>query len=141
MAKHGNIAAGDTILVQCFDHEKEKLLAETEYRVTERSTSLKTVAVDQVQTRQFENIVYQVERIRDWWFPKTTAEGDRAVESTEIPATTETRTRRDPDASEGTSKPVVKWNVGSQSYDVRIGGKAVSTWLSKDDALKAAKEV
>jgi hypothetical protein len=56
--RNGNLAVGDRVLVQCLDATGERLLAECEYRVTERRSAIKTVEVNDNVTRQFEDIAY-----------------------------------------------------------------------------------
>jgi hypothetical protein len=62
----GNLVAGDRVMVQCFSHDYSELLAEAEYRVTARRTSMQTVEVDHTVTRQYERRVFEVSRVTEW---------------------------------------------------------------------------
>lgn len=64
--KAGNLVAGDRVLVQCFSHDYSELLAEAEYRVISRKTTMRTDEISDIVTRQYEHTAFGVCRVSDW---------------------------------------------------------------------------
>ncbi len=63
------LSAGDTVLVQCFDHAKEVVLAWATYMITAMVERKKHLQVDDVVSRSFVESNYEVECIVDWRTP------------------------------------------------------------------------
>jgi len=64
-----NLSAGDNVVVQCFDHTQEILLAWATYLVVGRVERKKTVEIDDRQSNSFAERKYTVECIVPWRVP------------------------------------------------------------------------
>ena len=128
--RNGNLAVGDRILVQCMDHEYARLLAETEYRVIERTSKLRVHEVNDRETRQVDEITYRVARVRDWWFPAVLVEGSKASAPSPMPLP-----NRYVDADS-----YRKWNRRTQLHDVlrRADDSLICTHTDKETADRIA---
>jgi hypothetical protein len=109
--KHGNLVAGDTVLVQCMSSDYSELLAECEYRVISRKSELKTYEINDHNTRQAEEITFKVQRWSEWRYvgPPAEAPGMRAV-----------------------------WNFGKKRYDITAGDVIVGFHADKETANRIA---
>ena len=125
-----NLAVGDTILVQCFDHRREILIAEARYTVYAKIERKKHVQVDDRVSRSFMDRDYAVERRGDWWHPGEKIEDVPHVrvqdlEKTEkfIPA----EARR-------------IWNPTRQIHEVRLvdNDELLCSHLDKETAIRIA---
>jgi len=126
--RRANLAVGDTVMVQCFSHDREHLIAEVEYRVTARVTSIKVVEKPDFSTHQSEETGYEVRQWSDWCY-------------VDEPLPTVSHAQRlDPVASSEVSddRAIVKWNVGKRAYEVISAGEVVGEYNDKDAALYAA---
>jgi hypothetical protein len=74
-----NLAPGDQVTVQSFDHGYDNLLAEAEYRVTGRRDDLKLI--DDVRgPRQVTETAFLIARKGEWWIaPSADAKGAEAA--------------------------------------------------------------
>lgn len=106
----GNLVAGDRVMVQCFSHDYSELLAEAEYRVTARRTSIQTVDVDHTVTRQFEKRVFEVARIGEW----RRFGGSQTVKGKAV------------------------WNVGRGGFVIEVDGQEVGFEKDKETAHRIA---
>ena|SRR3990167_3272944 len=61
-----NLSAGDTVRVQCFNHEYTTVLYTTEYLVYDRSAEIKRIEINDRETRQVDDVRYSVLRVSDW---------------------------------------------------------------------------
>ena len=64
-----NLAAGDFVVVQCFDHSKEVVLAWATYMVVGRVERKKHVQIDDRVSRSFAERNYEVQIVVDWQIP------------------------------------------------------------------------
>lgn len=111
-ARANNLGAGDTLVVQCFDHGYETLLAETEYRVTRRMEKLNRVESEDGSTvRQINETGIVIERVRDWSF----------TSFHEVP-----------------TPPEIVWNPGTKAHEVVAADGTVIRAFTKEDGGKEA---
>lgn len=124
--RNGNLSVGDKVLVQCLSHDGSKLLAETDYRVTERRASLKTIELNDRDIRQVEDIFYAVERVSDWrTFGMLLADAPIVR----------------PGAISTYAAPpplTITWNVGKRGYDIKAGDEVVGFHADKETAQRMA---
>lgn len=102
-----NLAAGDHVIVQCFDHAGEVLLAESEWTVIGKVERKKTTQFDDISSRSFMERNYEVEQRGDWWVPASLTEPEPVQV---IPQRTEAYIPAD-------SHRI--WNPGTRTHEVR----------------------
>ena len=90
-----NLAAGDTVRVQCFNHEYNTVIHYAEYLVYSRATSIRRVEMSDNETRQVEDVNCSVIRTSDWKMTPAYKEDE----------------------------PKVVWNLGKKKHEVKIGEK------------------
>ena len=61
-----NLAPGDTIRVQCMNHEKDTVLWFAEWLVYDRKSEMRRVDVNDRETRTMETYKHSIMRVRDW---------------------------------------------------------------------------
>jgi len=65
--ERANLGVGDTLIVQCMDHDYTSLLYEAEYRVVSRTERFRSVEVDDRNIRQFTENKFTIARMTEWW--------------------------------------------------------------------------
>ena len=108
-----NLSAGDTLVVQCFNHERTCVLSFAEYLVYDRNSQIKRIEINDRDTRQVEDYSFSVMRISDW---------------------------KDTPAYPKTSTPEVKWNPGKKTFQVIKNNAVVGESTDKVEATKLAAE-
>lgn len=111
-AKRGNLAAGDSIRVQCMDNELSELIAEVDFRITSRKTSLVTAGADTQSPRTFEDTVFHVKQLGDWW----------VVNPVEV------------EGGQPYDEMKAVWMVGKGGYDIVADGQVVGFEKDKETA-------
>lgn len=61
-----NLAAGDAVRIQVFNHEMTAVLHFAEYLVFDRRTAMKRIEVNDRESKQFEDVSFAVMKVRDW---------------------------------------------------------------------------
>ena len=108
-----NLSAGDTLVVQCFNHERTCVLSFAEYLVYDRNSQIRRIEINDRDTRQVEDYSFSVMRISDW---------------------------KDTPAYPKTSVPEVKWNPGKKTFQIIKNNAVVGESPDKAEATKLAAE-
>lgn len=108
-----NLSAGDTLVVQCFNHERTAVLSFAEYLVYDRTSQIKRIEINDRDTRQVEDYSFSVMRISDW---------------------------KDTPAAPKTSAPEVRWNLGKKTFQVIKNNEVIGESPDKEEATKLAAE-
>ncbi len=123
--KRGNLAAGDTVLVQCMSFDDTDLLAEAEYRVISRKSELKTYEGDGGNTRQVEEATFKVQRWTEW----------REVEHEAVAPIAAPQSMAERYVP-GEARAV--WNFGKKRHDIMVGDAQVGFHKDKETANRIA---
>ena len=89
-----NMACGDAVLVQCFNHTGTKLLAESEWRVVLREDKMKSTEKADFSMHQEEKAYFGIEQKTDWWFSKQAEAGAATAAEAEAPHAKSSPTKR-----------------------------------------------
>lgn len=65
-ASAANLAAGDSVRVQCMDHQRTTVLHQRDYLVYSRTSAMQRDEINDRDIRQYEKISYGVEPVTDW---------------------------------------------------------------------------
>lgn len=112
-----NLAAGDTVIVQCFNHERTCVLSFAEFLVYDRNSQIKRIEINDTDTRQVEDFRFSIMRISDW---------------KDTPAA--------PRTSVVETAPNVKWNPGKKTFQVLKNNAVVGESPDKEEANRLAAE-
>lgn len=122
--RRAQLHAGDSVLVQCFDHAKTKLLAEAEWRVISRASKLTQVEKEDFSLHQSEKVSFEVMRWTDW----------RSVEQSEASV-------KKPAPAEAPKRPTkrsTRWNSAKSQYDIIEDGRVIGFHSDKETAQRIA---
>lgn len=111
-----NLSAGDTVVVQCFNHERTCVLSFAEFLVYDRNSQIRRIEINDTDTRQVEDYSFSIMRISDW---KDTPAAPKTVVS---------------------KTPEVKWNPGRKTFQVLKDNAVVGESPDKVEATKLAAE-
>lgn len=121
--RNANLTAGDKVTVQCMTHAYDRLLHEAEFRVVSRNDAIVLKEIDDRETRQVNEITFEVARKGEWWSP------DGVSHLQEQPVTVLT----DGKFIDGEAK----WNVGSKAYDIFVGDEKVAEGIKDREQAHA----
>jgi hypothetical protein len=112
--RNANLTAGDRIVVQCMNHERDTLLYEAEFRVVSRVDGIRVQEINDRETRQVNDVAFLVARKGEWW-------ASPAAATEPLMATSE-----------------IRWNPGKQAHEVVAPDGAVLAAFTKEQGGKEA---
>ena len=121
-----NMACGDAVLVQCFNHTMTKLLAESEWRVVVREDYLDSTEKADFSMHQEEKHRLGIEQKTDWWVSKSP---EAAVAA---------RAEAAPRAKSSPTKRSARWDSDKSHYNIIEDGRVIGFHKDKETAQRIA---
>lgn len=102
-----NLSAGDTLKIQCVNHDRTTILSFAEFLVYDRSEEIRRVEVSDYETKSGAIAKYSVLKIQDW--QDTPAGRNAGIVTGNVISTS----------------PELKWNPGTKTHQAIVNGNVV----------------